>query len=358
MPAIWHSKYNRASGNGVQSRLKLCVNIAAAINTIHSIGKYVLVDLKPQNVLITNDGRISLIDLDSIQIANGNRVVFSAQVATPEYVPLEGNYINPGKDLIPESWDRFSLAVVFYELLFGLHPYAASYQGPYHNSSTLADGIKSGLFVFGSKRNYILTRPPLHDNFARIPSPLQNLFLQAFDNGNSNPNQRPKAEEWGRTIFNEINNPTQSTINFTGILTPSPSPTRPIPGNVSTRKAPTSKLPAWVIVLAILLFIMLVLIITKGNHARQSSSGSPPTLNCRLYNDDLSQNNVNVRANCDTKSCDNDLSTLAGAYPNNTLVKINKNVRPINSGRYTWIQIVILETGRTVWVASSKVQCN
>ena len=204
LPTVWHSKYDRTTGSGIEARLKLCVNIAAAINFIHSQGKYVFVDLKPQNILITDDGRISLIDLDSIQIAHNSKVLFPAQVATPEYVPVEGNHINPSRDIIPESWDRFSLAVVFYELLFGLHPYAASYQGRYKDSSSVADSIKNGLFVFGSKKTHVYSRPPLHDNFSRLPDSIQRMFLRAFDDGHANPLLRPKAEEWGRLIFAEV----------------------------------------------------------------------------------------------------------------------------------------------------------
>ena len=156
LPSTWIGKYDRRSGKGIESRLKLCVNIAAAINFIHNTGNYVLVDLKPQNILVTADGKVSVIDLDSTQIANNNQVLYSAQVATPEYVPVEGNHLNPAKDLIPESWDRFSLAVVFYEILFGLHPYAASFQGQYQNSNTVADSIRHGLFVNGSKKKLCL----------------------------------------------------------------------------------------------------------------------------------------------------------------------------------------------------------
>lgn len=226
LPPVWHTKYDRRSGRGVASRLKLCVNIAAAINLIHGAGKYVLVDLKPQNILVTDDGKVSVIDLDSIQITDKNRVVFAAQVATPEYVPVEGNHINPSRDMIPESWDRFSLAVVFYELLFGLHPYAASYKGQYQNSTSVADSIRNGLFVFGHKRNYVHSLPPLHDNFTRLPQPLQSMFVRAFDSGHNNPVVRPKAEEWGRTIFAEVNKLDPQKAGFTA------------PARAASRKAP------------------------------------------------------------------------------------------------------------------------
>jgi DNA-binding helix-hairpin-helix protein with protein kinase domain len=233
LPAVWKAKYDRTKGKGVESRMKLCVNIAAAINFVHSQGKYVFVDFKPQNILVTDDGRVSLIDLDSIQIANNGKVVFPAQAATPEYVPLEGNHINPSRDIIPETWDRFSLAVVFYELLFGLHPYAASYQGQYKDSSTVADSIRNGLFVFGSKKNYVYRRPPLHDNFARIPPALQGMFIRAFDKGHTNPVLRPKAAEWGSTIFGEVVKFKDQPKGFQP--PPMPTVTRPKP------PAPTQK---------------------------------------------------------------------------------------------------------------------
>ncbi len=207
LPPVWTGKYDRGSGHGVEARLKLCVNIAAAVNQIHTTQKYVLVDLKPQNLLITSDGKVSVLDLDSIQISNGNTVVFPAQFATPEYVPVEANALNPARDLISNSWDCFSLAVIFYQLLFGLHPYAASFQGQYKDSATLADSIKNGLFVFGSKRNYIHIRPELHDNFTRIPTSLQNLFVKAFDAGHSTPKLRPSAGQWGETTFAELQKP-------------------------------------------------------------------------------------------------------------------------------------------------------
>jgi DNA-binding helix-hairpin-helix protein with protein kinase domain len=125
----WHQKYDRRIKIGIENRLKLFVNIAIAINTIHKTKNIVLVDLKPQNILITSDAKVSIIDLDSIQIAHEKNVVYPAKVATPEYTPKEGEKLNPATDFIPETWDRFSLAVVFYEILFGIHPYTSTSGG-------------------------------------------------------------------------------------------------------------------------------------------------------------------------------------------------------------------------------------
>lgn len=207
LPAIWQ-KFDRTTSNGILTRLKICVNIASSVHQIHSLNKYVLVDMKPQNVLVTQDGKISIIDLDSIQISYNNKVAFPAKVATPEYVPPEGVKLDPSKDVIPVTWDRFSLSVMFYEILFGLHPYAASSSGQYNTLNTISEKIQSGLFPFGSKAKFISTLPPLHNNFKKVPVSIQNMFVKAFEDGNSNPYARPSAENWGQLIYQEITQPT------------------------------------------------------------------------------------------------------------------------------------------------------
>jgi|GEM_PF-2189347 len=200
----WIAKYNRVNPKGIENRLKLCVNIAKALHTVHRSNKYVLVDLKPQNILITVDGKVAIIDLDSIQIANNTKVRFHAKVVTPEYTPKESEKLNPSTTYIPETWDRFSMAVIFYELIFGIHPYTATSKGQYAEISTINDKIIANLFVHGSKQNYLTIIPPPHVNYNRIPKSLKDLFLRSFETGSSNPLSRPAAEEWGATIYGEL----------------------------------------------------------------------------------------------------------------------------------------------------------
>lgn len=239
LPSKWKKKFDRDSSAGIQSRLKLCTNLAAAIHTIHQFKNYVLVDLKPQNVLVTDDGKVSLIDCDSIQISNNGRVMFPARVATPEYVPPEGVKINPSKNIVPQSWDRFSMAIMFYEVIFGLHPYAASFNGRYQNSTTLDSKIKSGLFVHGKNKKYISVLPPLHKNFGVIPSSLKQLFDRAFEKGHQMPDVRPSAEEWGRTLFTELKNGTKK-IKPKVSITQKPKPVRK-PATTRTKPVQTTQ---------------------------------------------------------------------------------------------------------------------
>ncbi|WP_069472079.1 protein kinase domain-containing protein [Candidatus Marithrix sp. Canyon 246] len=211
----WH-KFNLSTSQGVILRLKLCANLAIAIHKIHQMNHYMLVDMKPQNILLTDLGTISIIDLDSIQIANDSKVTYPAHAVTAEYIPPEGHssQLHPSQDYIPLSWDRFSLAVVFYEILFGLPAFAATYKGKYKDCDTIAEKIKFGLFPHAAKsKKYLESLPPLHNNFQRLPKPLKDLFFQAFIKGHNLPTARPSAEKWGRSLYQEITKIKQTPIS-------------------------------------------------------------------------------------------------------------------------------------------------
>jgi len=197
-------KFDRSTSTGIEKRLKVCVNIAIAIHSIHQSGKYALVDYKPQNILISSQGKISITDVDSFQIAENGVVLYHSEVSTPEYAPPECTKINPSQTLVPESWDRFSLAVSFYEILFGIHPFVSTPGGQYLKATTIGEMIQKGLFVHGSKRNYLTVIPRIHDNFKLLPESIKQLFIKAFEDGHTNSKLRPSAEQWGQTINAEL----------------------------------------------------------------------------------------------------------------------------------------------------------
>jgi len=91
------NKFSFQTPGSIEARLKLCFNISAALSQIHSFGSYVLVDMKPDNVIVKPDGLISIIDIDSTEILKNNTLLFPAQVATPEYTPPE--YYTSIKDI-------------------------------------------------------------------------------------------------------------------------------------------------------------------------------------------------------------------------------------------------------------------
>ena len=121
----WHKKFSRERTDGLNNRIKLCHNIAVVLQQLHQTGKYVLVDIKPENIKISLNGYISIIDLDSLEIIDRDKLLFPAQKLSAEYSPTEVKNLDFKTEIIPETWDRFSVSVVFYKVLFGIHPLQA-----------------------------------------------------------------------------------------------------------------------------------------------------------------------------------------------------------------------------------------
>lgn len=201
----WLDKYDRETAKGIQARLKLIVNLCIPLNIILSTNKYVLVDLKPQNILVSNSGKVSIIDTDSIQISDNGNVVFSALACTPEYSPPEiEKYKNLSSSNIHKSWDYFSLGVIIYEILIGVHPYTGSSQHPYSEKNDLRERIVNGLSMISINSSYVIdkTLPKPHANYFQLPHELKILFHHTFNIGHNFPDRRTPPNEWGEVIFN------------------------------------------------------------------------------------------------------------------------------------------------------------
>lgn len=199
---LW-GRFNFNSPNALDYRLKLCFNICVAIHQVHAMDRYVLVDMKPDNIVIQPNGLVSIVDTDSVEVVQEGRSVFDAPVATPEYTPPEFYVENLEHDpTTKEAWDRFGLGVILYKLLFGIHPFAASSGYPYEDTTSLHEKIKHGLFVHNpDKQSSFTAIPPLHKGFYQIDENLQALFMRCFVDGHENPEARPTAEEWCATIL-------------------------------------------------------------------------------------------------------------------------------------------------------------
>ena len=224
----WHLEFQRGYPYCLMNRLKLSVNLALAIHRIHEQKQYTLVDLKPQNLLVNKNGKISIIDTDGIQINENGNVRFGTKLSTPEYMPPEAKKFDPMKQWIPQSWDRFAFAVILYQILIGIHPYAGSSKPPYSDKNTIMEKIQNGLFPFGAKSSYMAVTPEPHKLFLKLPITIQQLFLKAF---NGNPSDRPTIQEWGKTIYKEVK--IGENNNF-------PKPTQIKAQNLKTNKKPNS----------------------------------------------------------------------------------------------------------------------
>lgn len=193
------AKLDRSSPNGLTARMLIACNISAAVDRIHQLG-CVFVDLKPQNILVSPRGHISLVDLDSLQVVSG-REIFRGPLGSPEYMPSESYKMdfNQGPKIEP-SWDLFSLAVMHYEILLGIHPFTASPRPSIIGCETIEDAIRFKMYVHGNNRSNLEVIPAPHSSINVVPSELAALFKRAFDS--ASPSFRPTAKEWGEAMHN------------------------------------------------------------------------------------------------------------------------------------------------------------
>ncbi len=192
------AKLHRTTADGMARRMLVACNLAAAVNQIHRLG-FVFVDLKPQNILISEAGAISIVDLDSLQVQVGGRL-YRGPLGSGEYMPFESYRLNPAAGgAIENSWDLFALAVIIYELLFGIHPYSATVSDSFIGIQTLEDSIRFKMYVHGANRANLSFIPPVHQEINKVSADLAQLFRRAFDA--ATPAERPSAQEWGESLF-------------------------------------------------------------------------------------------------------------------------------------------------------------
>jgi len=200
----WHTTFNRETFKGRTSRLKLSVNIVAVVNRIHNNKRYIIVDLKPQNLLVTAFGKVSIIDMDSVQIVQNEKVLFKAPVSTPEYTPPEASDIIRSKIPITKDWDTFSLGVLVYEILCGIHPYVGSAKPPFDNLNTIQEKIKENLTHVTKGESAFSVLPPLQKIFYDYSDDLKNIFKRIFCPYKIGITVRPSLDEFGETLFNAV----------------------------------------------------------------------------------------------------------------------------------------------------------
>lgn len=195
-------KFKLDNDNGIEYRIKLCLNIAIAINIIHKNANYTIADIKPSNFKIQKNGLVSIIDIDNIEITENGKVLYSAQVITPDFSPPEFHKgLNYKQSAASQNWDRYSLTILFYNILCGIHPFVGvGCNPPFENCTDAPDMIKNGLFLHGTKSSYVNFKNHQHSIFSKLSRELQAIFIQCFDSGHDKPHLRPSAEDWCRVL--------------------------------------------------------------------------------------------------------------------------------------------------------------
>lgn len=106
-------------------RLQLFRTVCAAVHYAHQ-NLVVHRDLKPTNILVTNEGAVKLLDFGIAKLLNPD-LYARTDVATAQWVrPMTPDYASPEQARglkITTASDTYSLGVVLYELLTGRRPY-------------------------------------------------------------------------------------------------------------------------------------------------------------------------------------------------------------------------------------------
>ncbi|MHC5933067.1 tetratricopeptide repeat protein [Nostoc sp.] len=179
------------------------LNIASIIEAIHISG-YVLGDIKQQNILVNDRALPSIIDTDSFQVRNPvNGKIYRCPVGSPDYTPPE--LIDKDFSSIDQTevHDRFRLAVIIYQLLFGgQSPFAGKWIGAGKDPDT-NDRIRQGLWLYAP---YSFIQPVEWIIPLEIVHPeVRRCFLRCFNDGYQNSNLRPTAEDWVKALRLAVN---------------------------------------------------------------------------------------------------------------------------------------------------------
>jgi len=164
-------------------------NLAACVHQVHEAG-LVIGDLNESNVFVGSDAMVKLIDVDSFQLKDGDRI-FPCKVGKAELMPPELQNISLEGVERTKDHDRFALAVlIFHLLVFGRHPFAGRPKADL--DIPLEESIRLGYYAFTERRDVPVVPPP-HLNLDWLPLGMRELFEDAFD---PNRRVRPDAQVW------------------------------------------------------------------------------------------------------------------------------------------------------------------
>jgi DNA-binding helix-hairpin-helix protein with protein kinase domain len=173
-------------------------NLATAFRALHERG-YVVGDVNESNILVTETALVTMVDTDSFQVPEGNRV-HRCPVGKPEFTPPELQNVSFREvDRTPEH-DAFGLAVIVFLLLMeGTHPFAGRLRGS-GDPALLGERIAAGEYPYrlGTPCHY--DPMPLAPPMGLLHPAVRTLLRRCFENGHTDPAVRPNAGAWIRAL--------------------------------------------------------------------------------------------------------------------------------------------------------------
>ncbi|MBP0014334.1 MAG: hypothetical protein J7545_02005 [Roseofilum sp. SBFL] len=186
-------------------------NIANIVHELHR-KNYVICDIKPHNILVNDRAQASIIDTDSFQITDPkNLKIYRSSMGSGEFTPPEMFNVDFKKVDRSEIQDRFGLAVIIWQLLFGSHPFLGQWRGTgdHPDIDTLIHG---GHWVYG--KNSKLAPSSFSMPLSIVHPEIKRLFHKCFDDGHKQPYARPTAEDWKNALTLGIQDLTDCSVEI------------------------------------------------------------------------------------------------------------------------------------------------
>ena len=106
---------------GLRERLRLFLDVCHAVVYAHR-NLIVHLDLKPSNILVSQDGVVKLLDFGTSKLIRADSLLTTTVIATPAYSSPEQLRNEP----VTTACDVYSLGAILFELLTGKRPFANS----------------------------------------------------------------------------------------------------------------------------------------------------------------------------------------------------------------------------------------
>ena len=171
-------------------RRRIAYNLCRAVNAIHQSG-YVIGDINDQNVLVSRNDEVAVIDCDSFQVEDDRGGKLTTDRVRQEFQPPEIQRLNTSRDVVRNyDHDAFALAVLLFKLLCeGQHPYdcLTANNDQYQNHPPR---IRDGVSPFHGVRS---TRQ-WGKAWSQLEEPIKDRFTRTFTA--VEPRSRTKPEQW------------------------------------------------------------------------------------------------------------------------------------------------------------------